>query len=360
MLSHLTGIPNNIRTMQQLLSLLLTLITVQAQSTAPAYVPKQSDRPQAIVGDEQGFTPIFDGKSLTGWEGDPKYWRVEDGCLVGEITPETLIRSNTFIVWKGGHPRDFELKVEVRISAQGNSGINYRSAIIPDPVTPANRFAMRGYQFDIDGAKDYTGNNYEEKGRLFLALRGQVTRVTGGRPPVLLSRFGDPAQLAAAINGEWNTVHIIARGNVLTHIVNGRLMSMVIDDDAPNRPEDGFIGVQVHVGPPMKVEYRNIRVKLAATPTAQVLDVRTKEEFATGHLANATLIPWTDKNFTERAAKELDPRKPVLVYCQGGVRSAKAAAALVKLGFTDVRDLAGGILAWQQAGKQIDKPAPKS
>ena len=91
---------------------------------------------------------------------------------------------------------------------------------------------------------------------------------------------------------------------------------------------------------------------LTATPTAQVLDVRTKEEFSTGHLTKATLIPWTDKNFTERAVKELDPRKPVLVYCQGGVRSAKAAAALVKLGFTDVRDLAGGMLAWQQTGKQ--------
>ena len=91
----------------------------------------------------------------------------------------------------------------------------------------------------------------------------------------------------------------------------------------------------------------------------QVLDVRTKEEFATGHLANATLIPWTDKNFTDRAAKELDPRKPVLVYCQGGVRSAKAAAALVKLGFTEVRDMAGGIAAWQQAGKPTDKVAPK-
>ncbi len=88
---------------------------------------------------------------------------------------------------------------------------------------------------------------------------------------------------------------------------------------------------------------------LAATPGLQVLDVRTKEEFATGHLAKATLIPWTDNNFADRAAKELDPRKPVLVYCQGGVRSAKAAVDLVKLGFTDVRGLAGGMLAWQQS-----------
>ena len=98
---------------------------------------------------------------------------------------------------------------------------------------------------------------------------------------------------------------------------------------------------------------------LAATPGVQLLDVRTKEEFATGHLSKATLIPWTDKDFTTRAAKELDPRKPVLVYCQGGVRSAKAATALDKTGFTDVRDLAGGIRAWQQAGNPIDKPAPK-
>jgi len=96
---------------------------------------------------------------------------------------------------------------------------------------------------------------------------------------------------------------------------------------------------------------------LAATPGVQVLDVRTKEEFAGGHLAKATLIPWTDKDFADRAAKQLDPRKPVLVYCQSGGRSAKAAAALVKLGFTDVRDLAGGVADWQKDGKRIDKPA---
>lgn len=248
--------------MKPLFCLLMAVTTAQAQTTpGPAYVPKQSDRPEAVAGDEAGFAPIFDGKSLAGWEGDPKYWRVENGCLVGEITPETLVRSNTFIVWKGGHPRDFELKAEFRISAHGNSGINYRSAIIPDPVTAANRFAMRGYQFDIDGAKNYTGNNYEEKGRLFLALRGQMTRVTGGRPPVLLASFGTPAQLATQIDEGWNNVHIIVRGHILTHLLNGRLMAVVIDDDAPNRPAGGLLGVQVHVGPPMKVEYRNLRLK---------------------------------------------------------------------------------------------------
>jgi len=132
---------------------------------------------------------------------------------------------------------------------------------VPDPVTPGNAFAMRGYQCDIDGQKRYVGNNYEEKGRLFLAVRGQLTRVVGGRPPVLVSSLGDGNELGTLITDDWNSVHLIIRGNVLTHIVNGRMMTVTIDDDAANRPADGLIGVQVHVGPPMKVEYRNIRLK---------------------------------------------------------------------------------------------------
>ena len=228
---------------------------------ATPYAPRQSDRPEPVNGDEPGFQPIFDGKSLTGWEGSPTYWRVEDGSIVGEITPETVIKSNTFIIWKGGKPRDFELKLDYRITPAGNSGINYRSVVVPDPVTPGNKFAMRGYQCDIDGKKAYVGNNYEEKGRLFLAVRGQLTRVVSGRPPVLVSTFGEAADLASVVNADWNTVHITARGNVLTHTINGRLMTVVVDDDAPNRPADGEIGMQVHVGPPMKIEYRNLRLK---------------------------------------------------------------------------------------------------
>jgi hypothetical protein len=243
-------------------SLLAASRSLSAQQSAnPAYTPKQSDRPEPLEGDEAGFAAIFNGKTLDGWEGDPTYWRVENGSLVGEITPTTVVKSNTFIVWRGGRPRDFELKLDYRITPEGNSGINYRSAIIPDPVTPANQFAMRGYQCDLDGRKRYPGNNYEEKGRLFMALRGQVTHIVGGRPPILLSTFGDPEELVQHVTDDWNAVHLIIRGNTLTHIINGHLMSVVIDDDAPNRPADGLIGVQVHVGPPMKVEYRNIRLK---------------------------------------------------------------------------------------------------
>jgi len=92
--------------------------------------PAQS-YPVPASGDESGFEPIFDGKTLQGWEGDPQYWRVENGCLVGEVTPKTILKQNSFIIWRGGTTRDFELKVEYRVSAQGNSGINYRSVEVP-------------------------------------------------------------------------------------------------------------------------------------------------------------------------------------------------------------------------------------
>ena len=226
------------------------------------YVPKQSDRPEPAAGDEPGFKPIFDGKTLEGWEGNPKYWRVENACLVGEITPETLLKSNTFIIWRGGAPRDFELKADYRITSGGNSGINYRSVVVPDAVTPENKFAMRGYQFDIDGRNNYTGQNYEEKGRLFLATRGQLTHVLGTQKPVVMGSVGDSKELAGFITSDWNTVHVIARGNVLAHLLNGHLMCTVIDDDPVGRAMEGLVGVQVHVGGPMKVEYRNFRLKV--------------------------------------------------------------------------------------------------
>ena len=82
----------------------------------------------------RGFKSIVDGKTLAGWEGNPTYWRVEDRTLLGEITPATVIKSNTFIVWRGGGPKDFELKLEYRITPDGNSGFNYRSSIVPDAV----------------------------------------------------------------------------------------------------------------------------------------------------------------------------------------------------------------------------------
>src|SRR5688500_2407086 len=223
--------------MRLLIAILASATLLSAQTTP--YAPKQSDRPELLTGDEPGFTPIFDGKTLTGWEGNTAYWRVENGVLVGEITPATVIKSNTFIIWRGGSPGDFELKLDYRITEAGNSGINYRSVVVPDPVTPDNKFAMRGYQFDLDGRKRYDGNNYEEKGRLFLAVRGQISHVVGGRPPIVLSTFADSNDLAAVVTSDLNAAHLNVRGNTATHTLNGRLMSITIDDAAPNRQQDG-------------------------------------------------------------------------------------------------------------------------
>jgi len=224
---------------------------------------------------EKGFINIFDGKTLNNWNGDPTYWSVKDGCLVGEVTPSTLLKSNTFIIWEGGQPADFELKLEFRITESGNSGINYRSEKIQDMP-----FALRGYQADIDGKNRYTGQNYEEKKRTTLAYRGEKVIVNTQKNPdepgslranvaknawqsrEVVKKLGDSDELKALIKSEdWNECHLIIKGNRLRHYVNGKLMSDVIDKDQVNSKTSGFLGVQVHVGPPMKVEYRNIRIK---------------------------------------------------------------------------------------------------
>lgn len=239
----------------------LAFAQAPASKAAPAAANSAAAKPATEP--DAGFVSIFDGKSLVGWDGDPTYWRVENSCLVGEITPATIVKRNTFVIWRGGSPADFELKLEYRISDQGNSGVNYRSVELTDA-----KWSLAGYQADIDGPGKnragvrHTGQNYEERGRTFLARRGEVIRVDPGAKLATVGSVGDTNELAKHIKeGDWNEYHLIARGHVLTHILNGKVMSVVIDDDAKNRRADGLIGVQVHVGPPMKVEYRNIRLK---------------------------------------------------------------------------------------------------
>lgn len=219
------------------------------------------------------FVKIFDGKTLKNWEGDPTYWRVENGSLVGEVTPATLLKTNTFIIWRGGQTTDFELITEFRIATTGNSGINYRSVQLKDIP-----YALKGYQADIDGANRYTGQNYEERARTTLAYRGQKTIINAQSDPsatlqaniknnawtgvTVEASLGHSDSLKAHIKNEnWNECRIVAKGNRLQHFINGVLMSDVTDNDTVNRKLTGLLGVQVHVGPPMKVEYRNIRLK---------------------------------------------------------------------------------------------------
>jgi hypothetical protein len=213
----------------------------------------------------QGFQPIFDGRTLNGWKGDSVYWRVENGVMIGEVTPQTLLKRNSFLIWTGGQPGNFELRVEYRISAKGNSGVNYRSQEID--TLP---FALKGYQADIDG-KDkyglgyprYTGQNYEERGRQFLALRGQSVIIETDEKPRVIDTLGSQEALLKSINyNDWNRLYIVAKGNRIQHFINGNLMSEVTDNDTISRRMDGLIGVQVHVGPPMKIEFRNLLLKI--------------------------------------------------------------------------------------------------
>jgi hypothetical protein len=209
----------------------------------------------AVLAPAQNFTNIFDGKTLAGWDGDPAYWRVENGAIVGQTKAGAIPKQNTFLIWRGGSPSDFELLAEYRLTG-GNSGIQYRSSELPNI-----RWAMKGYQADIDAAQQYTGQIYEERGRGFLALRGQSVSIQTGAKPAILGSLGNETELKAAIHPqEWNEYRIIARSNILVQILNGRVMSMLIDDDTAHRKMDGLIGIQLHAGEPMKIEVRNIRL----------------------------------------------------------------------------------------------------
>ncbi|MFB2120885.1 DUF1080 domain-containing protein [Parapedobacter sp. 2B3] len=220
--------------------------------------------------DAAEYIALFDGSSLTGWRGDTSLWRAEGGALVGEIKPGGELANNSFIIWEGGQPGDFELIAEYRMTGNGNSGINYRSEELAEPP-----FALKGYQADIDAANTYTGQNYEERGRTILAFPGQHMRLpevagsvsdyakgniwTAGEE---VESLGNRDSLRLLIKeNDWNEIRIVAKGNQLEHYINGTLMSKVVDNDATNRKLEGAIGFQVHVGPPMKIEYRNIRLK---------------------------------------------------------------------------------------------------
>jgi hypothetical protein len=233
---------------------------------APATAPAQGRGgggvyPTYEPDDDAGFVPIFDGKTLTGWDGDMTFWRAENGEIVGETTPEKVVKTNSFLIWRGGTVKDFELKVEFRISGT-NSGIQYRSVELPD----VGKWVLKGYQADIDFGGEYLGNIHEERGRkpghVVLAKRGMVTRISDGPKYKTLATIADSTLLKGVVNiNGWNRYHIIGRGPVLMQIINGQLMGVTIDEDVKNFVPEGLLGFQMHVGPPFKIEYRNILYK---------------------------------------------------------------------------------------------------
>ncbi len=271
--------------------------------------------------EHDGWTSMFDGKTLTGWSGDNN-WKVEDGAITIESTCEQPT-GTVYLVWQGGEAADFELKLEMKGTGMINGGVQYRGWIAPvrqrgaAPATanaaagsrgaapaaaggaaaagaPAGQAAppaggrgrgpqgpcpsgaprgtpppaaseaqwnMAGAQYDFDAPNRYTGQFYEQAtGRGIIAWKGQVVRTEQGKSPRLLATLGD----AATINSyykpdDWNELHIIAIGNQMTHILNGHVISILIDEDASMAHKSGIIGLEVEATG--KLFARNIWLK---------------------------------------------------------------------------------------------------
>ena len=199
---------------------------------------------------------LFNGKDLSGWKGDMEYWSVEDGAITGRTTPENLLSYNTFLVWDGGAPRDFELTLRYRIVG-GNSGVQYRSRVIDE-----DKYIVSGYQADIDSSPMYSGMVYEEKARTILAERGQRVKIAPDGSK-MVTDIGDKDDLQAAIkNEDWNDYTIIAEGNHIKQLINGRLMSELFDMQADKAAKSGVIALQLHQGDkPMTIQFKDIRLR---------------------------------------------------------------------------------------------------
>jgi hypothetical protein len=225
--------------------------------------------------DHTGYTSLFDGKTLTGWDGMPGVWSVQDGAIVGESTAEKNA-GNSFIVYHGVEARDFDLKLEIKVEWGGGSGIQYRSSTgIPPgrvagkgeaPLDP--RWVMIGPQADFwypvnEGAKQFSGQLYSQNThRGIIVWRGQVVHSAQGKIPQLVGVIGDRGKLGAYVkDGAWNEYTIMARGGVILHILNGQLMAVLVDDDpASSNNVSGLFGLQIE-GIPCKVSFRNLWLK---------------------------------------------------------------------------------------------------
>ena len=213
---------------------------------------------QAVAA-EKGFETIFDGKTLKGWNGDPKFWSVKDGAITGKTTKESPTKGNTFIIWEG-KTGNFDLRLDYKIIG-GNSGIQYRSFKADGP----DEWRIGGYQADFEAGDTFSGICYGERFRGILSLRGKKTTLTVGDDGKLkkeVEEFAKDADIAKAIKKEdWNSYRIVARNFNLSHYINDVKTTQVVDHDRKTRRADGLLALQLHAGPPMTVQFKNIRIK---------------------------------------------------------------------------------------------------
>ena len=216
----------------------------------------------SVSGAEAGFVEIFNGKDLTGWEGNPKLWSVQDGAITGQTTAENSTKGNTFLIWTNGTVADFELHCSYKLTpgdSKGfaNSGIQYRSKV----ANPAN-WVVHGYQADMEAGPSYSGILYEEGGRGILAQRGEKVVVPQDGKKQVVGSVGNAAEIGASIKkGDWNDYVIIAQGNHLQQFINGKQTMDLVDEEVAKRAMSGILALQLHAGPPMMAQFKNIRIK---------------------------------------------------------------------------------------------------
>jgi hypothetical protein len=257
--------------------------------------------------DRTGWTQIFDGRTLAGWEGHPEVWTVEDGAITAESWPDRRV-GTTFLIWRGSEPANFELKLDIKAGYTIHGGVFYRGIVGPaparaggpgggrgaaadggrgqaagptaaagaaagaargqqaPPAVPADpRWHVRGYSMDWDYDPGNNGNIQDPgAGRTDTQIvwRGHIVRTENGVRPRSIGSLGDRDQLMTYLRlGDWNQLHIIAEGRQLTHIVNGHVMAILIDDDPAALKTKGVIALQIEQFGMGKIHFRNIWLK---------------------------------------------------------------------------------------------------
>jgi hypothetical protein len=269
----------------------LLLSPLSAQSPAPSAARPCAGcgiAPEPIDASAvEGWTRIFNGTTLEGWDGNPEVWKVENGAITAESTAARRL-GTTYLIWRGAQPADFEWKLEIKADSDIHAGVLYRGTVGPNPqragatgrpggaggtgraqapafAVPADpKWNVTGYGLDFDYPRDNTGNVQDTGGRTETQIgwRGYIVRMEPGKRPRAIGSLGNRDAMMETIKpGEWNQLHIIARGNQLTHIVNGQVMAILIDDDAAARKMSGVLALQIEQYGLGRISYRNIWVR---------------------------------------------------------------------------------------------------
>jgi hypothetical protein len=229
--------------------LLVSLLAIVAASNSLA----QAEDKETKAEGKAKFVSMFDGKKLTNWEGKAGGWWVEDGAITSESTEAKPCLKHHYLYWSGGEPADFVLRFKYKLIG-GNSGIQFRSEKRPN-------FDTFGYQADMEAGKQWSGCLFQHK-RGGVVMRGMKAKIApdGSRKE---TRFADPAQLQKVIRAnEWNEYQVTAIGSKIELRINDKLMCEVDDKDSKQACRKGIIALQMHPGPPMKVQFKDIVIKV--------------------------------------------------------------------------------------------------